>query len=56
MEGLKHVSPEYQARLDALAETLCARYAKPVGQLALFEEVELGSYAEVADSLIGADE
>ncbi|UOF80547.1 hypothetical protein [Caudoviricetes sp.] len=56
MEGLKYVSPEYQAQLDALAETLMQRFAKPVGQLALFEEVELTGYAEVADSLLGANE
>lgn len=37
---MKYVSPEYQARLEHLAETLCTpdRFA---GQLALFETVEL---------------
>lgn len=56
MEKLQYVSPEYQAQLDALAETLCARFAKPIGQLALFEEFDPNSYAEVADCLIEAAE
>jgi hypothetical protein len=41
MEKLKYVSPEYQAQLDRLAETLCTRerFAPTIGQLALFDNV-----------------
>lgn len=53
---LKYVSPEYQAQLDNLAEMLCTpERFRPLGQLALFEEIDTSSYAEVADSLIVPD-
>jgi hypothetical protein len=49
MEKLKYVSPEYQAQLDQLAETLLRpRVVREVGQLALFDNViELFPVAEV---------
>lgn len=44
---MKYVSPEYQQQLEDLAETLRAdRYAKTLGQLALFETPDNVIHAE----------
>lgn len=48
MENLKYVSPEYQERLNKLAETLCARFKPQEEQL----EFDLSGYAEIADIII----
>jgi hypothetical protein len=52
-EGLKYVSPEYQERLDRLAETLCnpERFGRTaVGQLVMVFDSEMGS-TSVQDTL-----
>lgn len=53
-ERLKYVSPEYQARLDALAKRLCTpeRFGKhAVGQMVLVFESDMGN-TSVQDSLL----
>lgn len=53
-EKLKYVSPEYQAQLERLAETLCTpeRFGKvAVGQMVLVFESDMGN-TEVLDSLL----
>lgn len=40
MERLKYVSPEYQQQLETLGYHLMERFAQPLGQLSLFDQVE----------------
>ncbi len=40
MEDLRYVSQEYQQQLETLAYHLMERFAQPIGQLVLFDQVD----------------